>query len=495
MGEFSSFEEVSRKFVCGECIGEEYLRALIKGKEYRSCSYCESVSVTCISITELASHVEKAVREHFCRTSAEPDDYESALMRDRESSYEWERAGDPILTLVAEILGSEESVAGDILEVLSDRYDTVHPGDPDEGEGEFSLDAHYEEKPVSLSYWSMEWLKLENALKYESRFFNPTVMGVLQSVFANLHTARSYRDGFAIVTVGPGSELTALYRGREFQSQDELYKALKSPLSELGPPPGRLARANRMNASGISVFYGAEDAHSALAEVRPVVGSKVAVAMFTIIRSLKLLDLRKLESVGCSGSFFDPAFTEEFERVQFLRTLTKRLTIPVMPNEKDREYLTTQAVADYLAGLEHPTIDGILFPSVQDGVGVNVALFHKASLVEPLIYPDDVRIEAALTEYDVDSAIEYPEYSISIRPPLKKEKPVLDAQFFFQADCDNHDFSQSSVRRQPALKLELQSIEIHEITAVKVVSKSSKVRVFDKVELEKFKPADLSDDF
>lgn len=233
MGEIPTLEAICRNFVCDECIGEEFLRALIRGKECRSCSYCESVSTTCISIVELANHVEKAVREHFRRTSTEPDDYESALMRDRESSYEWERAGDPILTLVTEILCSEESVASDILEVLSDRYDTVYPGDPDEGEVEFSLDAHYEEKPVSLLYWSTEWLKLENALKYESRFFNPAVMSVLQSVFANLDTARSYRDGFAIVTVGPGSELTALYRGREFQSQEALYKALKSPLRKL----------------------------------------------------------------------------------------------------------------------------------------------------------------------------------------------------------------------------------------------------------------------
>lgn len=39
-----------------------------------------------------------------------------------------------------------------------------------------------------------------------------------------------------------------------------------------------------MNARGVSVFYGANDPTAAIAEVRPPVGSQVAVAQFEIIR-------------------------------------------------------------------------------------------------------------------------------------------------------------------------------------------------------------------
>jgi len=49
-----------------------------------------------------------------------------------------------------------------------------------------------------------------------------------------------------------------------------------------------------MNARGVSVFYGAIDPRVALAEVRPPVGSRVAVARFEIIRPLRLLDLNAL---------------------------------------------------------------------------------------------------------------------------------------------------------------------------------------------------------
>jgi RES domain len=63
-----------------------------------------------------------------------------------------------------------------------------------------------------------------------------------------------------------------------------------------------------MNAGGIAVFYGANEPNVAIAEVRPPVGSKVAVARFEIIRPLRLLDLTALAAVSERGSVFDPEF-------------------------------------------------------------------------------------------------------------------------------------------------------------------------------------------
>ncbi|WP_448108845.1 RES domain-containing protein [Pseudomonas azerbaijanoccidentalis] len=459
------------KIVCHECVGEEFLSNLINnGCGLSTCSYCE-VGKPCIPIAELANHVERAIGEHYARTSPEPDDSESAWVRYSDFDYDWERAGEPIKDVVTDLLDCDEAIVIDVLTLLSKRHDTYAPGDPDEGENEFSATSHYEEMAPSLYRWSMMWNRLEEGLKHEGRFFNQSVHDVLRSVFANLDQARSYQHGLAIVTIGPGTALTALHRAREFQSMDELQAALKNPVEELGPPPARLAKANRMNASGISVFYGAEDSHSALAEVRPVVGSNVAVAKFAIVRPLKLLDLRALETVNCPGSLFDPNFAEECERVGFLRTLTKRLTVPVMPSQQDREYLTTQAVADYLAGLEQPAIDGILFPSVQDGTGVNVVLFHKASLVEKLEVLRNGRIEASLTECDQDSGVEYPSYSIGI---VERQEKKTDTQ---TSDRISSLFS-SATLRIPALRLELDSIEIHQINAVRIIADCHKVSLY-----------------
>ena len=53
-----------------------------------------------------------------------------------------------------------------------------------------------------------------------------------------------------------------------------------------------------MNAQGIAVFYGAGDVETALAEVRPPVGSRVVTAEFEIIRANQAP--RYFDATGCS---------------------------------------------------------------------------------------------------------------------------------------------------------------------------------------------------
>jgi len=60
---------------------------------------------------------------------------------------------------------------------------------------------------------------------------------------------------------------------------------MERPDIEIGPPPPARAMAGRMNARGIAVFYGALDAATAVAEVRPPSGSKVLVGRFEILRT------------------------------------------------------------------------------------------------------------------------------------------------------------------------------------------------------------------
>jgi hypothetical protein len=72
---------------------------------------------------------------------------------------------------------------------------------------------------------------------------------------------------------------------------------MKRPDVEIGPPPPLVAATGRMNAHGISVFYGATDPLVALAVVRPPVGSKVVIAHFEFLRTVRLLDVEALRAV------------------------------------------------------------------------------------------------------------------------------------------------------------------------------------------------------
>lgn len=67
----------------------------ISSTEEQTCSYCHETQEA-IGIEELADHIEGAFNRHYQQTSTEPNDYEFMLQRDGESSYEWERHGEPI---------------------------------------------------------------------------------------------------------------------------------------------------------------------------------------------------------------------------------------------------------------------------------------------------------------------------------------------------------------------------------------------------------------
>lgn len=165
---------------------------------------------------------------------------------------------------------------------------------------------------------------------------------------------------------------------------------MKRPGIKIGPPPRLKARAGRMNAPGIAVFYGATESSVALSEARPPVGSKVLIGCFEIIRRLKLLDLVGLNNISDErgGSLFDEAYRHSLKRTCFLRRLGGKLAKPVLPNDETIEYLPTQAVADFLATNVNPPLDGSIYPSVQGGsrqrYACNLVLFHKAARVRDL---------------------------------------------------------------------------------------------------------------
>ena len=116
-----------------------------------------------------------------------------------------------------------------------------------------------------------------------------------------------------------------------------------------------------MNSEGIPVFYGGLEEETCLAEVRAPVGSYVALGRFELLTSVRILDLRDLSISDKDVSHFDLKFGEERSRQKFLREWVGEISRPVMPHDEAREYLASQAVADYLANRENLRLDGMMF--------------------------------------------------------------------------------------------------------------------------------------
>lgn len=286
-------------------------------------------------------------------------------------------------------------------------------------------------------------------------------------VFHGIEDLRSADDRSAIVSAGQGQTIPSFQRGRVFQDDQSMVEALKHPEKHLGPVPRGKGSHGRMNAKGISVFYGAIDDPTAIAEVRPPVGSTVVTARFDVIRPLRLLNLNDLATMRPHRelSYFNPVRKRLSEQCAFLKKLQQQLTMPVLPDWTESGYLITQAVADFLATHEQLNLDGILFPSAQsqrdNSTGQNVILFHKASGVERVDTSDEAE-SVNLWEADEDRWVYYPE--------VWEAEPKGES-----VDKYSHAIPLVSPP-EPSLRLARDSVMIHRIEGIRFNTEADPVR-------------------
>jgi hypothetical protein len=457
-------DELHVKRLCFQCIGEKYLSAEVQREGARcNCSYCNCQAES-YTIDDLAERIEEVFQQHYTLTSDQPDSWQRMQLSDRESNYEWERAGVPIIQAIVDAAVISEKAAQDIQSVLDNKHNDFEIAQMGE-ETEFSSNSFYEEKGTSDHAWQMAWSDFERTLKTEARFFNRSAATHLASIFDGIENISATTGAPMVIDAGPGAELNAIYRARIFQSDDALKNALCRPDQHLGSPPSQLATAGRMSARGISVFYGATEPVTAIAEVRPPVGSQVAVARFKIIRPLRLLDLTALANANEGGSLFDSELDGRLQRAMFLQSLSTRITRAVMPDDEDFEYLATQAVADFLATEQKPPIDGIVFPSTQAaGKTLNVVLFHKAARTAALDIPGGTEINAR-TGVTTEDGWEV-EYSITEELPANQTSVIEEGGDMMQTIirlAGTTPCSQEYDAREETLKIELDSINVHVI--------------------------------
>lgn len=462
------YENIVKRRVCVDCIGEAYLAQLAdkEGTE-RKCHYCRKKQ-QCVTLEWFANHVETAFETHYERTADEPNSLEYAIIKDKESDYDRYREGDTTTDAIVGAALIDDIIANDIQSVLEFRhedFDCAAAGI----ECEFSSDAYYEVMIPESHEWDEQWDNFEQDIKTKSRFFSQNGANTLGKIFDQIDQMRTRAGKSLVACAGPGEEVSHLYRARVFQSEKPLLEAMKRPDLELSAPPSWAAAAGRMNARGISAFYGATAEETAIAEVRPPVGSRVALAKFDIIRPLRLLDLAALGEVTEHGSIFDPDYVYRLRRMMFLRTLNNRISKPVMPDDQDLEYLPTQAIADYLATEGQASLDGIMFPSVQTGItGSNVVLFHKASRSRILEIPKATNIDARTCLFGPEGM--EPDYYVIEETPRGQEEcgtnkndPLEFPETFGDWEHDlDHD------QREETLEIDLESVCVHEVNAVEV---------------------------
>jgi hypothetical protein len=365
--------------ICLRCVGDSFLREEIRAEgKLGDCSYCRATE-NVISLSNLADRIHSVLDEQFYVTPSEPEHIVDVELA---KEGRWERSGDPVGEIIAEIAGLDEPIVEDIRAYVSD----IH-ADFDTEEDNYTEDTQYAEHKPDDQNFRDTWQNFCQQLQWRTRFFSQYAEIDLSNIFGDLSSLRTIKGIPVIRDISPSDKDRFVFRARLALSHVDLQNILKYPSRELGAPPSRLARAGRMNAAGISVFYGAVDVETCVAEIRAPVGSSVIVGGFEIIRPVRLLDMDALTQVYVRGSHFDPEFRMRRGRASFFGDLVQTISRPVMQNEETFEYLPTQVIAEYLATKVTPPFDGVVFRSSQTGgEGRNVVLFHHASAA----VPDDV---------------------------------------------------------------------------------------------------------
>lgn len=464
-------EDSGDVYICHGCIGDSFLKADVRREGRRlKCNFCGKLR-RAWPLDKLAERVREIVEEHFRLTPSNP--YDEGYYYDSEMN--WERRGEPVADVIANIADLHQNVA----EAVRSRISEVTSWDAHDGaeEDPFGGEAHYEEGSPDTNEFQESWNWFRRQIQTRSRFFGRTVQQALDEIFGDLTSLKTWRGTPAIKEILPTDDNRFIFRGRIAYSESEIHEiAALKPVERLGPPPWRLARAGRMNAAGISVFYGAFDADTCIAELRAPVGSSVVVGRFEIIKPIRVLDLDILAKVTTDISWFSPEFTVRSNRAAFLRYLVGEISRPILPRDEEFEYLATQVVSEYLASCVEPSLDGIIFHSAQTGLKRgNIVLFQHAAEVEPYVLPEGAKVSVNTgwaTDDDDDSIVVWEEME-KLPEPAKEDASVDEPPTFETIlrsasldKLDEQELEYDTRSGNPTLKLDVEKIKVFRIKAV-----------------------------
>lgn len=339
--------------------------------------------------------------------------------------------GDDLHTVVNETTGADDDRVINALIGWLVANDDYWP--PDGGEPFFAEDQTY--VPIRLDGWrhGALWRRFREAILHRQRFFNDNAKEFLAEIFDGIQNQSDIDNKPAFYRLAPGDE-TTFYRARVVPNEDAFREIAKDPAGLMGPPPPSLRKAGRMNAAGIAVFYGATEKDTAVAEMRPAVGSLISLAAFRVHRPINVLDLTRFTRPGRQLDIFAKNQVVRATQWAFMQSFASEISQPILPGDEHLEYVPAQVVAEYLTSTSvrwrgsDVTPDAIIFRSAQREGGKNIAVMGDAALIHhpaPLDQKGDAKASRHANDFDFldfasplpaasNAGIEYVEGSIEL---------------------------------------------------------------------------------
>jgi len=194
--------------------------------------------------------------------------------------------------------------------------------------------------------------------------FDDSTNQFLQTVLNTSHSRRRI--------IELGSALWRAQGGHSWETVNQDLNPLTIPAphdkDRMSPLVGE-AREGRANPKGIPCLYLATDKETAMAEVRPTLGSLISVGQFRILKKLHLVDC----SVGHASElniYYDEPDAPEREKAVW-NDIDRAFSEPVKSGDSYADYAPTQILSELF---KKEGYDGIIYKSSL-GAGYNVSLF------------------------------------------------------------------------------------------------------------------------
>ncbi len=239
------------------------------------------------------------------------------------------------------------------------------------------------ESKTNFHDW-LEYLKFEDTVKNRSRYIrNKRTEEFLNAVLTtSKNREKILRKGLGFWRARLGSKKGGgiKHGGKMFFQDDIPY-----PPKEMKPLIDR-AKEGRANPKGIPYLYLSTKLPTAIQEIRPWCGSLVSVALFEIVRALKVVDcsknIHKLDGTSFNSLYPNTANLKngklnhnEIEKCVW-SWIDWAFSKPVDPSDDNADYIPTQILAELFKA---NTYDGIIYNSLF-AEGKNLVLFNIDSV-------------------------------------------------------------------------------------------------------------------
>jgi len=226
--------------------------------------------------------------------------------------------------------------------------------------------------------WNSYWI-FAQSVKHKARYvFEDKVDKFLRTVLATSKGRKTVLpSGRFLWRAQQGDHWeTVCVDGEEFENQGPLPAARMKPLPHS-------AREGRVNPKGIPCLYLATDKETAMAEVRPWIGSYISVGQFKTLKDLVLVDCSVEHASRLQHIYLQEPDPATRERAVWAH-IDQAFSEPVNPDESSADYAPTQILAEAFRSNGY---DGLVYKSLL-GKGFNVALFDidSADIVNCFLY-------------------------------------------------------------------------------------------------------------